>query len=1029
MALLLGIAPAYSWAADDVSVYVTVEGYNLGQGYFVEPVKVTVADGATAAEATLDALEAADIDAEYGGTATDSGFYLQTIGVDDSFTPTVPSYITEQDGFELGASNGDGSLGAFDFNGMSGWMYTVDNTTADVGAGAFTVTDGQVIRWQFTLYGYGCDLGLADACWGSPPYFDQVDKTELIRTIVDAPSSTATAAERTAARTVAVNPTATQAQVTDSITALTTVPASNFGLTAPSDATVTLLRQNKNYAQTVIDEAYATDNGDGTTTHRFQVPTTNGTVTYRVTQPGRITQANWIKNLNDVNITFPDGDPSDTGSTGTYGTIDDAAVLLNVNGDNDLQLGVGDTFPLASFRAPWQIVSDVVSNYMIEPDYHYTVVSGEDVVSIEPDPTYPGWATLTAEKAGEAIVEVTYDAIDAGSARYGASKRSGVVAVTVGAPADDSLAITIPRASSTDPWDSEMNTWYFTGDSATATVEVAGSPDEVTAWNPDVEGTQTLTEEDGSYRLTLHEGTNIVRAAKGDSVTYKTIRATAITPVITNVTDPGADPEPGDTVTIHLDGAVIPVPKMAGIYNPHFNGAKAAYTGRVYTDGVPATGASYLGDAKGQFTFSAANQLTVAIPADAGDGFSLVGGYISQQHFGSPIGTHRFITRAGVGVNTSAPTLGSNYSVLPDITLIALAKVDVTPTITGTPQVGQTLTADLGTPDPSDAEFTYQWLRSGDEIADATSSTYPLTAADEGETITVKVTGSKEGYTTATVESDPTEAVAPGDLQPAVPTISGTAQVGKTLTATAGTWQPAGVSVSYQWYRSGQEIAGATKSTYTLTADDQRATLTVHTTGSLDGYTTVSRYSDKTAKVVAGTLTKGAASISGTAQVGKTLTAKPGTWTTGTKLTYQWFRDGKAILGATKSTFALTKYSLGKTLTVHVYGAKDGYTTAWSYSARTAKVVAGKFSVVAPTITGTLKVGSKLSAKPGSWKPAGATFTYQWYRGGKAISGATKSTYTLKAADKGHTIKVKAWGSLAGYATAGKSSASTAKIK
>ncbi|MFI5425994.1 DUF4430 domain-containing protein [Aeromicrobium sp. UC242_57] len=101
-------------------------------------------------------------------------------------------------------------------------MYTVNNVTAQVGAGALTLHDGDVMRWQFTLYGYGCDLGLADSCWESESYFSQVDKTDLIRGIGKGKTATATDAELATARTTAVNPAATQQQVTAALTALNT---------------------------------------------------------------------------------------------------------------------------------------------------------------------------------------------------------------------------------------------------------------------------------------------------------------------------------------------------------------------------------------------------------------------------------------------------------------------------------------------------------------------------------------------------------------------------------------------------------------------------------------------------------------------------------------------------------------------------------------------------------------------------------------------------------------------------------------
>ena len=87
-------------------------------------------------------------------------------------------------------------------------------------------------------------------------------------------------------------------------------------------------------------------------------------------------------------------------------------------------------------------------------------------------------------------------------------------------------------------------------------------------------------------------------------------------------------------------------------------------------------------------------------------------------------------------------------------------------------------------------------------------------------------------------------------------------------------------------------------------------------------------------------------------------------------------------------------------------------------------------AVPTPKISGTAKVGSKLTAKPGTWTPA-AKFTYQWLRDGKSISKATKSTYTLAKADAGKKISVKVTGARSGYVTESKTSktVTVAKVK
>lgn len=62
------------------------------------------------------------------------------------------------------------------------------------------------------------------------------------------------------------------------------------------------------------------------------------------------------------------------------------------------------------------------------------------------------------------------------------------------------------------------------------------------------------------------------------------------------------------------------------------------------------------------------------------------------------------------------------------------------------------------------------------------------------------------------------------------------------------------------------------------------------------------------------------------------------------------------------------------------------------------------------TIDGTAKFGEVLTADLSGVTPAGATVTYQWYRDNEPISGASTGTYTLTAADIGHTISVKITG-------------------
>jgi len=169
----------------------------------------------------------------------------------------------------------------------------------------------------------------------------------------------------------------------------------------------------------------------------------------------------------------------------------------------------------------------------------------------------------------------------------------------------------------------------------------------------------------------------------------------------------------------------------------------------------------------------------------------------------------------------------------------------------------------------------------------------------------------------------------------ATPAITGTPRVGVKLTASAA---PTGTTYAYRWYAGGVAISGATSRTFTPGAAQRGTAITVRVTASRTGYASASKTSAPTSAVRTGILTAATPTISGTVKVGRKLTAKPGTWTAGTKFSYQWYANGKAISKATAATLTLKSTHKGKAITVKVTGKKSGYATVAKTSKATKKV-------------------------------------------------------------------------------------------
>ena len=172
-------APAYADTEPAGYVVMSVEKLTLGQGFIAEPQKVAFYKGETLAQ-VLDRLLTAENRKYLHTGALTSGFYLSDIQDADRGTVTIPRYIYAMLPAEKTISTRDSSpeyLGEYDYYHQSGWMYSLNNAFPDVGAGNVAAQDGMVVRWQFTLVGYGGDLGNSNPSAQSPRTF--MDRTKL----------------------------------------------------------------------------------------------------------------------------------------------------------------------------------------------------------------------------------------------------------------------------------------------------------------------------------------------------------------------------------------------------------------------------------------------------------------------------------------------------------------------------------------------------------------------------------------------------------------------------------------------------------------------------------------------------------------------------------------------------------------------------------------------------------------------------------------------------------------------------------
>ncbi len=326
------------------------------------------------------------------------------------------------------------------------------------------------------------------------------------------------------------------------------------------------------------------------------------------------------------------------------------------------------------------------------------------------------------------------------------------------------------------------------------------------------------------------------------------------------------------------------------------------------------------------------------------------------------------------------------------------------------PVLGSTLKCEgsefTGNPKPT---LSFKWLREGSPISSATNEEYVVAEADEGHSLSCKVTAvNEQGVAFGESAGVPIAGTSPQDVTSPTASVlgGGTPAVGSQLNCVTGKWSGAPApTFAYQWLRNGAEIASATSPSYIVASEDGATSISCKVTAK-NSAGSASATSNSIEVPGRRPRNTAAPTISGAAAVGATLTCTPGTWSgqPTPSYSYQWLLNGTAIPGEAGSTYVVATADPGLSVACEVT-ASNGEGKASALSSPLHIPGAVPHELEAPHVSGTATVGQALSCEDGAWtgQPPPA-FAYQWLRDGTPIAGATNKTYVLEFADQGHTL-------------------------
>ncbi|MBX3606198.1 MAG: hypothetical protein KF788_13035 [Piscinibacter sp.] len=315
------------------------------------------------------------------------------------------------------------------------------------------------------------------------------------------------------------------------------------------------------------------------------------------------------------------------------------------------------------------------------------------------------------------------------------------------------------------------------------------------------------------------------------------------------------------------------------------------------------------------------------------------------------------------------------------------------------------------------AALSYQWLRNGVAIAGANAPQLKLPTVGVGDAATYAVRVSNAAGSALSAAAPLTLSTVPVDAAPSIVTQPAAVAVNEGHTATFAVGVTGSGPLSFQWLRNGTTIAGANTAVYTIaavaSADAASYSVVVdNAAGSATSAAAALSVTPASGGTVAPTITAQPASVVALPLSTTTLAvAASGS----APLSYQWFRDGAPVAGATGPT--LTFGSLDPA-TSGLYTVTVGNTAGSVTSAPAQLLVVG-----APQITAQPQAASAVEGASATFvvQASGEQLRYQWTRNGVAIDGATASSLTtpsLALADNGAVYTVIVYNG-AGLVTSG----------